>query len=78
MTHDQIDAGSLAMSVSLVEPLGANTLLHGNREGCGQVLTASLAGIRQSSRAEPSVKLAVDAEYVYLFDKLTEQRIAAL
>ena len=71
----QVDAGPLAMSVSLAEPLGANTLLHGSLEGSSQELTASLPGIHRSSRAEHSIKLAVDTANIHLFDKASGQRI---
>ncbi len=68
-------AGPLEMEAGLAEPLGANTLLHGNLKNCGQALTASLAGIHQLPHAEQAVKLAVAAEHIHLFDKETGQRI---
>ena len=69
------DDGPLELLAGLAEPLGANTLLHGNLKEGGQALTASLAGIHRLPHAEQPVKLSVAAENIHLFDKSTGQRI---
>jgi len=70
------DQGPLAMQAGLAEPLGAITLLHGNLEGSGQALSASLSGIHQLPRSEEMLKLSVAADDIHLFDKATGNRIS--
>lgn len=72
--HPQ-DNGPVELMVELVEPLGANTLLHGSLNGSGETLTASLAGIHYQPQSSQAVKLSVAAEDIHLFDSSTLQRI---
>ena len=69
------DYGPIELRVELVEPLGANTLLHGNLNGSGELLTASLAGIHYLPQSAQAIKLSVDAQDIHLFDKSTQLRI---
>lgn len=69
------DNGMIELLVGLVEPLGANTLLHGSLNGSGEALTASLAGIHYLPQSDQAMKLCVAAEDIHLFDKSTLQRI---
>ncbi len=68
--------GPLQMQAALAEPLGANTLLHGDLAGSGEALTASLAGVHQLQQSSHSIRLGVDAEHIHLFDKTTGQRLS--
>ncbi len=69
------DQGPLEMRVGLAEPLGANTLLHGSLAEADHPLTASLAGVHRPPSADHSLRLAVAAEDVHLFDRATGQRL---
>ena len=69
------DSGPLQMTVSLAEPLGANTLLHGHLNQSGREFTASLSGVHQLPRSAQSMRLAVAPENIHLFDKSSGQRI---
>ena len=71
------DDGPIEIQVGLAEPLGANTLLHGNLEGGGKALTASLAGIHETPHSGHRMKFSVDAEDIHLFDKSSGQRIGS-
>ena len=73
MTDDQ---GTIEMQVSLAEPLGANTLLHGHLKNRDGDFTASLSGVHQLSDASQSMRLSVSPDNIHLFDKATGQRIA--
>ena len=70
------DNGPLEMLVSLAEPLGANTLLHGRLKVGGNDFTVSLSGVHQLLHPDQLLRLSVTPENIHLFDKTTGQRIA--
>ncbi|QPZ92191.1 ABC transporter ATP-binding protein [Thioclava electrotropha] len=67
--------GPLTLNVTLSEPLGANTLLHGTLEGRGEAMTAALPGVHMEKEAVGQVRLSVNAEDLHLFDPKTGQRL---
>ncbi|OOY24118.1 sn-glycerol-3-phosphate ABC transporter ATP-binding protein UgpC [Thioclava sediminum] len=69
------DNGPLTLNVTLSEPLGANTLLHGTLEGRGEAMTAALPGVHMEKQAVEQVRLSVNAEDLHLFDPKTGQRL---
>ncbi len=69
------DNGPLEMMVSLAEPLGANTLLHGHLAEIEQEFTASLAGVHQLQVAGHTMRFSVAKEDINLFNKTSGQRI---
>jgi sn-glycerol 3-phosphate transport system ATP-binding protein len=69
------DTGPLTLRVSLAEPLGANTLLHGNLVGSGEAFTAAVSGVYRVSGHNEEVKLAPDPAYLHLFDPETGKRL---
>ncbi|MAQ38607.1 MULTISPECIES: ABC transporter ATP-binding protein [Thioclava] len=69
------DNGPLTLNVTLSEPLGANTLLHGTLEGRGEAMTAALPGVHMEKQAVGQVRLSVNAEDLHLFDPKTGQRL---
>ncbi len=69
------DNGPLQMMVSLAEPLGANTLLHGHLAEIEQEFTASLAGVHQLQVAGHTMRFSVANEDIHLFNKTSGQRI---
>lgn len=60
------DNGPIEMQVSLTEPLGANTLLHGKLKGTDTELTASLVGVHHLDK--PVINLSVTPDNIHLFD----------
>jgi sn-glycerol 3-phosphate transport system ATP-binding protein len=74
--HESIsDDGPLILRVSLAEPLGANTLLHGSLVGSGEAFTAAVSGVYRVSGHNEEVKLAPDPAYLHLFDPETGKRL---
>ncbi len=69
------DAGPLAAAITMAEPLGANTLLHGKLLSGGQMITASLAGVHPVDGAARQMRFAVDPANIHLFDTVTGQRL---
>ncbi|OOY05747.1 ABC transporter ATP-binding protein [Thioclava sp. F28-4] len=69
------DNGPLTLNVTLSEPLGANTLLHGTLKGRGEAMTAALPGVHMEKQAVGQVRLSVNAEDLHLFDPKTGQRL---
>lgn len=67
--------GPLALSVKLSEPLGANTLLHGQLMPSATGFTASLAGVHHAGREGAELRFSVNADEVHLFDKNTGTRL---
>ena len=64
------EAGAFTVKVLLTEPLGANTLLHGQLQPNGEDITVSLAGIHalQPGTIE---RFSAEASSVHLFDAST-------
>lgn len=69
------DDGPLTLRVSLAEPLGANTLLHGNLLGSGEAFTAAVSGVYRVSEHNEEVTLAPDPAYLHLFDPESGKRL---
>lgn len=67
--------GTIEIEVKSVEPLGANTLLHGKLEGSDDLFTASLIGIHHFSNTEKMLRLSISPEDVYLFDQKSGLRL---
>ncbi|MBC7147400.1 MAG: sn-glycerol-3-phosphate ABC transporter ATP-binding protein UgpC [Thioclava marina] len=67
--------GPLVLNVSLSEPLGANTLLHGALEGRGEAMTAALPGVHMAQNEVGQMRLSVKPEDLHLFDPKTGQRL---
>jgi sn-glycerol 3-phosphate transport system ATP-binding protein len=65
--------GPITMQVQLAEPLGANTLLHGELPD-GSAFTASLAGVHSVGHGGDSLRLSVTPAHMHVFDKATGQR----
>ena len=69
------DAGPLAMTLRMAEPLGANTLVHGAVEGVAGDLVASLPGVHREGDLPQTLRFRVPAEATHVFDAVTERRI---
>ncbi|MCI2393520.1 sn-glycerol-3-phosphate ABC transporter ATP-binding protein UgpC [Aliiroseovarius sediminis] len=69
------DAGPLALSVDLSEPLGANTLLHGRLQGSNAAFTASLPGVHPLQSRGQVTHLSVQPGHAHLFDPDSHLRI---
>ncbi|MEM7301985.1 MAG: sn-glycerol-3-phosphate ABC transporter ATP-binding protein UgpC [Pseudomonadota bacterium] len=68
--------GPLQMDVNLVEPIGANTLLHGKLNGAQEPFTASLAGIHRLSGSGETMNFSAVPENMHLFDRNSGNRIS--
>ncbi|MEX1057750.1 MAG: sn-glycerol-3-phosphate import ATP-binding protein UgpC [Natronospirillum sp.] len=68
------NAADFILTVEIVEPLGADTLLYGKMAGNANLIIAEQPGKRHYRRGE-TVALRMDRERVHLFDKQTQQRI---
>jgi sn-glycerol 3-phosphate transport system ATP-binding protein len=68
--------GPLALTVSLSEPLGANTLLHGRLGGSPNAFVVSLPGVHHVPHSAETLRLSVAPEDLHLFDPQTGHRIA--
>jgi len=62
------DAGPIAMSIHMAEPLGANTLVHGRLNGGDEGFTASLQGVHLMSDNRPNMSFRVQPGKAHLFD----------
>ncbi|MEX0584456.1 MAG: TOBE domain-containing protein, partial [Natronospirillum sp.] len=68
------EVADFILTVEIVEPLGADTLLYGKMAGNANLIIAEQPGKRHYRRGE-TVALRMDRERVHLFDKQTQQRI---
>lgn len=66
--------GAIALSVGVVEELGADTLIHGQFGTGGAELTVRLPGTRNIKPGEV-LELTVDAEHLHLFDAENGSRL---
>jgi sn-glycerol 3-phosphate transport system ATP-binding protein len=74
--HLLFDAkGPIKMSVSHMEPVGANTLLHGKLSGSESPFVASLPGIHRELAGSSEVRFGIDPAHLHLFDPKTGQKI---
>lgn len=69
------DAGPLTLEVTLAEPLGANTLLHGTLGATGEAMTAALPGVHMAQNEVGQMRLSVKPEDLHLFDAKSGQRL---
>ncbi len=60
--------GPLHFTVSLAEPLGANTLLHGKLQGSDDAFTANLPGIHRFDAGTETLRFSIDPDNIHLFD----------
>jgi sn-glycerol 3-phosphate transport system ATP-binding protein len=68
-------AGPLKVRVHLAEPLGANTLFHGELIGTEEGVTVSLPGIHRIGPRTEELSLGVSLEHLHLFDRESGMRI---
>ena len=69
--------GPLVVAVKMTEPLGANTLLHGQIAGVPQTFTASLQGVHLMKEKNTEMRFSVQPDKVHLFDTQTGLRRVA-
>jgi len=68
--------GSIQLQVLMSEPLGANTLLHGQLQPLGMDITASLPGVHPVEGTKVTDRrFSVAAENLHLFDPTTSRRL---
>ena len=68
--------GSIQLQVLMSEPLGANTLLHGQLQHLGMDITASLPGVHPVEGTKVTDRrFSVAAENLHLFDPTTSRRL---
>jgi sn-glycerol 3-phosphate transport system ATP-binding protein len=68
-------AADLELEVDLVEPLGADTLVHGRLEGVAIELTARLPGTVSIDPGQP-LPITVDRDHLHLFDPESGARLS--
>ncbi|WP_170415892.1 sn-glycerol-3-phosphate ABC transporter ATP-binding protein UgpC [Ruegeria atlantica] len=69
------DKGPMEAAIQMAEPLGANTLLHGQLTGSGGAITISLPGVHPIEGRHPKMRFSVAAENMHLFDHATGERL---
>ncbi|WP_419914833.1 sn-glycerol-3-phosphate import ATP-binding protein UgpC [Hoeflea sp.] len=67
--------GPLRIEIKLVEPLGANTLLHGQLSETDEVFAASLPGVHESLHTHETASFHAQEDSIHLFDKGSGRRI---
>ncbi|MCP4383024.1 MAG: sn-glycerol-3-phosphate ABC transporter ATP-binding protein UgpC [Hyphomicrobiales bacterium] len=67
--------GLLEFDVSLAEPLGANTLLHGRLKDMQSPFTASIPGVHKVPADKRPIRLSVSSDNIHLFDGADGSRI---
>ena len=67
--------GPFKLRVTLAEPLGANTLLHGTLEHSNTPFTVSLPGIHRTGHHVDVLAFTIDPEHRHLFDPATGRRV---
>jgi sn-glycerol 3-phosphate transport system ATP-binding protein len=67
--------GPLKVRVHLAEPLGANTLFHGELIGTEEAVTVSLPGIHRIGDRNEQLSLDVSPDQLHLFDRESGARI---
>ena len=71
------DTGAITVNVQMAEPLGANTLLHGQMAGSGEGITVSLPGVHSETQGHQSMSFAVSPQDIHLFDPESGNRLNA-
>jgi len=75
--HLELDAdGVIQTSISMSEPLGANTLLHGRLDDNGASITASVNGVHTLSEGAQQMSFSVASQHLHFFDSQTGVRIS--
>ncbi|CAD0186255.1 sn-glycerol-3-phosphate import ATP-binding protein UgpC [Ruegeria sp. THAF57] len=69
------DSGPLEATIQMAEPLGANTLLHGQLAIGGGAITISLPGVHPIEGRHPNMRFSVVPEHMHLFDQSTGERL---
>ncbi len=69
------DNGPLEAAIQMAEPLGANTLLHGQLTDAGDAITISLPGVHPIEGRHPSMRFSVASEHMHLFDHSSGKRL---
>ena len=74
--HLSTDTGGLLQfDFSLIEPLGANSLLHGSLKGLDAPFSVSLPGVYRPDSLSGSINLSIQSKNVHLFDRGSGLRI---
>ncbi len=68
------EGGPFQVQVHMVEPLGANTLLHGRLEGTGEDITVSLPGVHAQPAHGTTMTFSAKPDAVHIFDRSTGVR----
>ncbi|MBC7157622.1 MAG: ATP-binding cassette domain-containing protein, partial [Rhodobacteraceae bacterium] len=69
--------GPIALTLRMAEPLGANTLVHGEVAGVAPDFVASLAGVYREGDLPAVLHLSIPPASAHVFDAETGQRIGA-
>lgn len=67
--------GPLQAVLQIAEPLGANTLLHGQLSDSHAPLTVSLPGVHQIDAGTGAMRFSVHPDHLHQFDAATGQRV---
>ena len=67
--------GLLQAVLQIAEPLGANTLLHGQLSDSHAPLTVSLPGVHQIDAGTGAMRFSVHPDHLHQFDAATGQRV---
>ena len=67
--------GKLELKIKLAEPLGANTLYHGNLVDSQSPFTASIPGVHYVSDDNKSIKFNIKIQNIHIFDANTKRRL---
>ena len=67
--------GPLHAVLKIAEPLGANTLLHGQLSDSHAPLTVSLPGVHQIDAGTGAMRFSVHPDHLHQFDAATGQRV---
>ena len=68
-------AGPLEARIQMSEPLGANTLLHGQLIATGEAVTTSLPGVHRVGEKSSNMRFSVEPANLHLFDPASGQRL---
>ena len=68
-------SGPLTTNINNIEPLGANTHLHGNLQQFGQKITVSLPEVHELDKSEREMSFEVNRENIHLFYSTNGQRL---
>ena len=69
------EQGPILLQVMMSEPLGANTLFHGQLAPSGTDVTASLPGVHPIEQGSVLKRFSVASENLHLFDPSTSRRL---